>query len=107
MSKETFDWIENVLQEQWNKLSKNERIITIKGEDMTFDIKDYKSPFNIKILEMTDHIAIVKFSIGNFDYFKNVAIESGKYCKFGRWGLYINSLDKKNNICIIKIREEQ
>lgn len=107
MSKETFDWIDKISQKDWDKLNSNERTITIKGEDISTDLEDYKPPFNIKILEITDRMAIVKFSIGNFDYIKNIAMEYGKYYLFGRWGIHINNPDKKNKDCIFKIREEQ
>lgn len=103
MIKETFDWLENISQQDWEGLE-NQRILTINGIGTKSDLDTYKPPFDIKILEIQGVIAIVRFSIGNFDFTKNIAMIMGDYYQFGPWGILMQNIDEKNKECIIKIR---
>lgn len=76
MSNEIFDWLENISQQDCDGLE-NQRILTMNGIEIKSDLYTYKPPFDIKILEIQCSIVIVRFSIGNFDYTKNIAMLLG------------------------------
>lgn len=101
-----YDYLDKITRDEWNKLNPNERIITIKGDETSFDLKDYNPPFDIKIIDIRERTGIFKFLIGNCCYRgKNYAMEMGELYKLDRWGISMNNLDEKNKGCKFKIRE--
>lgn len=103
---ENFYCLDIISRNEWNNLNPNERTITIKGDEIFTDLKDYKPPFDIKIIDIRERIGVFKFCIGNCIYQgKSFAMEMGELYKFSRWGISMNNLDEKNKGCIIKIRE--
>ncbi len=101
-----YDYLPRISRKEWDSLNPNERTITIKEGNTLSDLKDYKPPFDIKIIDMKERTGIFKFIIGNYCYMgKNFSMEMGGLYKIDRWGIIMNNIDDKNKGCIFKIRE--
>ncbi len=98
-NKESFDWAQQIGEEQWLEIKKKykEKIIDIIGNEIIGDLSYKDIPFSIKILETTNHVTIMKFCIGDYNYIKNVALEWGKKYIFGRYCICVLKSGDNNN----------